>query len=294
MFKQQSFSSAQKKKLLILGELTLLIIVSLYMWGFSLKTEKYSVSSDKIDSRIKIVFISDLHNCTYGGKEQTQLWNEIEKASPDLVLFGGDIIDQYGDIDNALTIMRKSAEKYNCCYAEGNHEQRRDDLKEFEKKVKELGIPVLKGSCAEFEINNQKIRVYGITDSVQKRKKHQTQLECCLDDLDENYYNILLAHKPQDYRKYLGMENNTLTESYPDSFDLILSGHAHAGQWRIPYILDQGLYAPDQGIFPSYTNGSFEYGDTVHIISRGLAIPVRMCIIPRIFNRPELSVIEIV
>ena len=76
-------------------------------------------------------------------------------------------------------------------------------------------------------------------------------------------------------------------------FDLILSGHAHGGQWRLPKILDQGLYAPEQGIFPKYTTGMYQYGDTVHIISRGLARPMRMIFIPRIFNRPELSIIDI-
>ena len=81
--------------------------------------------------------------------------------------------------------------------------------------------------------------------------------------------------------------------NYDKGFDLVLSGHAHGGQWRLPKLLDQGLYAPDQGIFPKYTSGQYSYDSTTHIISRGLARPVRMIFIPRIFNRPELSVIKI-
>ncbi|MBQ4225962.1 MAG: phosphoesterase, partial [Oscillospiraceae bacterium] len=77
-------------------------------------------------------------------------------------------------------------------------------------------------------------------------------------------------------------------------YDLILSGHAHGGQWRIPGLLDQGLFAPDQGLFPEFTCGQREKNGTVQIVSRGLAKTLRMALIPRIFNRPELSVIDII
>ena len=77
-------------------------------------------------------------------------------------------------------------------------------------------------------------------------------------------------------------------------FDLVLSGHAHGGQWIVPELLPQGVYAPDQGIFPAFTNGQRESGDTTQIVSRGLAKPPRMLLFPRICNRPELSVIDIV
>ncbi|MDE6796877.1 MAG: phosphoesterase, partial [Ruminococcus sp.] len=94
-------------------------------------------------------------------------------------------------------------------------------------------------------------------------------------------YNILLLHQPEQFPQFT------------EKFDLILSGHAHGGQWRFPVILEQGLYAPNQGLFPDYTNGQYEYADCTHIISRGLARPLRMIFIPRIFNRPEISVIDI-
>ena len=103
--------------------------------------------------------------------------------------------------------------------------------------------------------------------------------------LDDNYYNILIAHQPEQIDEFL--------DTGDVKFDLILSGHAHGGQWRIPKLLDQGLYAPNQGLFPKYTCGMYKYGDTVHIISKGLARPARMIFIPRIFNRPEFSVIDI-
>lgn len=247
------------------------VIVGLYAWGFALQTVDYNVHSEKINN-IKIVFVSDLHNCFYGGKDQSGIFRKIEKAEPDLVLFGGDVIDHTGDTGNALTLMKMTAEKYPCAYSAGNHESYRDDLGKFFADVSDIGVEVLDDSYTDFEINNQKIRIYGIIDSQDSQITPKTS---------GDFYNILLLHEPQQYKQYT------------KDFDLILSGHAHGGQWRIPFILEQGLYVPDQGLFPDYTNGQYQHGNCTHIISRGLARPLRMIFIPRIFNRPELSIIDI-
>ena len=73
------------------------------------------------------------------------------------------------------------------------------------------------------------------------------------------------------------------------NFDLILTGHAHGGQWRIPFLVN-GLFAPDQGFFPDYAGGMYKYNDTVQIVSRGLC---KSDFVPRIFNPPELVVIDV-
>jgi len=266
----------QKKfKLLGLSLMILAVIILLYAWGFAMQTVDYYISSDKINDKLKIVFISDLHNCTYGGADQSGLLDEIHNADPDLVLFGGDVIDQYDDYDNALTLMSEVAKEYPACYTSGNHEHKRSDLEQFRRQVSETGIHCLEeGKSFQLTVRNQNVRIYGVLEP--------NELSMLDTPIDENYYNILLAHFPQYINRYLS-----------NNFDLILSGHAHGGQWRLPFILEQGLYAPDQGIFPSYTNGMYTYGDSVHIISKGLARTKRMILIPRIFNRPEFSVIEI-
>lgn len=248
-----------------------LIIVILYAWGFTMKTEFYSVKSGK--NSLRIVFISDLHNCRYGGKDQSGIISEIDKNKPDLVLFGGDVIDDIGSTENAITLMKDVSEKYPCAYSAGNHETWRDNVSEFYEDVKNIGIPILNyGNSTDFMINNQKICIYGVVDAYGKIISINPDDDC---------YNILLLHQPEHFPQFT------------EKFDLILSGHAHGGQWRIPYILEQGLYAPNQGLFPDYTNGQYEYADCTHIISRGLARPLRMIFIPRIFNRPEISVIDI-
>ncbi|MDE5835374.1 MAG: metallophosphoesterase [Ruminococcus sp.] len=88
----------------------LLITVGLYAWGFALKPVNYNVHSKKINS-LKIVFISDLHDCSYGGKDQSGIFREIENAQPDLVLFGGDVIDTESNMENALPLMKMTVEK---------------------------------------------------------------------------------------------------------------------------------------------------------------------------------------
>ena len=248
----------------------LIVIVLLYIWGFTMQTVCYNVNSEKnID--MKIVFISDLHNCTYGGKDQSEIIDEIEKAEPNLVLFGGDVIDHLNGTQNALNLRKYVAERYPCAYTAGNHELYRNDIENFFDDVRKTGVPVLNGDFIDFNINNCKVRVYGVVDTYETPDI----------TTDSQYYNILLLHEPQHISEY----NN--------KFDLILSGHAHGGQWRLPAILEQGLYAPNQGLFPKYTNGQYQYESTCQIISRGLARQLRMIFIPRIFNRPEFSIIDI-
>lgn len=281
-----------KKKKLIIISIILVITVILYAWGFSLKTEEYSIKSDKLDKGLTVAFISDLHNCFYGGSDQSKLLDEIQKANPDLVIFGGDIIDQYGGTEHALTLASKLSKEYICFYTPGNHELLRDDLEAFERKLFGKGIHVLDDDIYETTIDGQSVTFYGLIDSFQWGES-KPLIEEYIEDIDEDSYNILIAHQPEQINAYLGVEEGSQREACGGTFDLILSGHAHAGQWRIPGILEQGFYAPDQGIFPDYTNGMYTYGKSVHIISRGLARPMRMIVIPRIFNRPELSVIEI-
>ena len=91
---------------------------------------------------------------------------------------------------------------------------------------------------------------------------------------------ILLSHHPEYYPRYLEGRN----------IDLIFSGHAHGGQWRIPFVLN-GLYAPDQGLFPKYAGGKYEKDGSVMIVSRGLARETTP--VPRIFNRPEIVIVNI-
>ena len=273
----------RKTKWIILAAAVLLLAVMCVL-GNIMTTEHYTLSSDKLTAPVRIVFISDLHNCTYGGSAQSALWSSIQAEEPDLVLFGGDVIDFKGGTEHALQLMKMVKETYPCAYASGNHEVMRDDTETFYNEVEMLGIPVLHGINMDMTVNGQEIHLSGVVSTA----THPEQLTASCQSLGADAFNILLLHEPQQL-------DDVIEEASKGTagFDLVLSGHAHGGQWRLPYILEQGLYAPDQGIFPAFTNGQREAGGTVQIVSRGLAKPLRMYMIPRIFNQPELTVVEI-
>ncbi len=277
----------RKTKLIIIAVIAVIVLV-LDAWGFSLKPVSYTVQSDKLTAPVRIVFVSDLHNCFYGGHDQSGLWDAIEEAKPDIVLFGGDVIDRSGGSRNALKIMGMAADKYPCAYAAGNHETGRKDKNAFYAEVEKLGIPVLHGKYTDITVNGQKVRVLGVRNASAWSGK-SLQLANCYEAIAPDAYNILLAHEPQELRDITFESANHGGKT----FDLVLSGHAHGGQWRIPGLLEHGLYAPDQGLFPDFTTGQRTESGTTQIVSRGLARNMKMIMIPRIFNRPELSVIEL-
>lgn len=269
-----------KKKILLV---TIVIVFLLIACDMRLKTVIYNIDSDKIDSKITIAFISDLHSDWYG-ENQKNLIKAVEKANPDVVLLGGDIFDEEKEYDNSEITLRELSERYSCYYVTGNHEYWGKDVKNILDIVRSYGITILDGRCETIEINGQKINICGVDDRdadiyLAEQDSIVEQLNYVDEEADDKYFTILMSHRPELIDKY---------EQY--DFDLVLSGHAHGGQWRIPFLLN-GTYAPDQGPFPKYAGGQYDYEGGTMIVSRGLtrtSPPV-----PRIFNRPELVIVVV-
>ena len=129
----------KKKKIrrLITVLCCLVVLCCLSAFGFSMKPVSY-VSAQISSESVNVVFISDLHNCFYGGTDQSGLWEAVNASRPDIVIFGGDVIDAWGGTEYALRIMKMANEKYPCVYTPGNHESMRDDMEEFFSKQKTL------------------------------------------------------------------------------------------------------------------------------------------------------------
>ena len=107
----------------------------------------------------------------------------------------------------------------------------------------------------------------------------ETVMNTKLEDLHTEHdgFTILLSHRPELFDTYVDQD-----------IDLVLSGHAHGGQFRLPFI--GGLVAPNQGLFPEYDAGIYTEDNTNMLISRG----VGNSILPfRINNRPEVILIEL-
>ena len=105
-------SKKARKRLILL--IILLIAALLSAWGFTMKTVYYKVKTNKLDKGVRIIFISDLHNCFYGGTDQSALIDAVHEASPDIVIFGGDAIDMWGGTEHALKLMTELSKEYPC------------------------------------------------------------------------------------------------------------------------------------------------------------------------------------
>ncbi len=230
----------------------------------------YEIDSEKITAPVKIAFLSDVHNSFYG-KGQCELVDAIEDFGADIVLFGGDLFDEHNGTDNSWALVDALAGEYPCFYAIGNHELKTRIADYYKYEMTKRGVIVLADSSSVVEVNGQKIRICG-TEHFSDRKVYK--------ELDE-LYSIDLHHYPDDFPMMS-----------KKGFDLILSGHAHGGQWRIPYILN-GLYAPAEGFFPKYAGGYYNENGTEMIVSRGLYKNLSCIVMPRIFNRPELVLITL-
>lgn len=252
----------------------------------SLSVSYYDVETDKINGQIKAVLVADLHSCYYG-EGQMELINAIDGEDPDAILLSGDIFDDDMLKENTVEFIKGVSGNYPCYYVTGNHEFRGGKADDFKAILESYGVKVLEGTSDILELGGDKIRICGIddpeTDRYPSRSMPYTeQLNRLSEELtDDGLFTILLSHRPE-----------RISQVLPLKPDLVLAGHAHGGQWRLPILLENGLLAPNQGLFPKYTNGEYFFGDTELIVSRGLARESTR-LVPRIFNRPEIVVITI-
>ena len=258
----------------LLAAAVLLVLLLLLALDNRLVVRHYEIGTDKLTENIRIAVVSDLHSCAYG-ENQRELLDAVAAETPDLVLLPGDIVDDVLPEDNAWTVLEALAEKWPCCYVTGNHEWWSGEAERICQDIEALGIHVLRGESVSIAVKGQTLTVYGIDDP----DSGEDQLPY-LSPAAEEGYTILLAHRP---------ERIGASRQYP--FDLVVSGHAHGGQWRIPGLLN-GLYAPNQGLFPQYAGGCYDEDGMAFVVSRGLARESTR--IPRLFNPPELVVVDLV
>lgn len=254
----------------ILGALAAVFFI-LSAISFPLRTVRYTLVSRKVSKKVRIVHISDLHSCSYG-KDMKNLINAVDAAEPDIIVLTGDIFDNRTDNKNSDTLLKAIAKKYPCYYVSGNHEYWGNMWDTFSRRAESFGVTVLQG---------EKVDIDGITICGASAKSDiGDSVKVCADNADTDSFNVLLAHFPENIDFYRSF----------GKFDLVLSGHAHGGQWRLPPFIN-GLYAPGQGLFPKYAGGRYDFDDTTFIVSRGLSRTMEH--FPRIFNNPELVVIDI-
>lgn len=244
--------------------------------------QKYMIKSKKIHTPIHIGIISDLHGTNYG-KNQLRLIQEIKQQNLDIILFVGDMIDEYSGTKEVEDLFN-GVQDIPCFYVLGNHEissQKKEIMKDLSEKY---SIHLIGQKYEILNINDTSIFIAGIDDVLSFQDQcedsmciFKNELTHLSQNVDKKTYSILLSHKP------------SLVDLYNNSqFDLIVSGHAHGGQWRIPHFLN-GLYAPDEFLFPHYAGGLYQLEHNQLLVGRGLV----KNFIPRFFNPPELVILTL-
>ena len=268
--------------IIIIAAVLAFLIAGLYN---DLKIASYTLRSPKVERTIRIAYLSDLHSCNYGENAQT-LVSAIERQRPDLILLGGDIFDDVLPDDNTEALLRQIGGRYPCYYVTGNHEYW-SGTEAFARKMRileENHVTRLNNEAATVTVQGVQINICGVNDpeaaKIGERFSFNEALGSIAQVSANRNFTLLISHRPEridDYAKY--------------PFDLVLAGHAHGGQWRIPHLIN-GVYAPNQGVFPKYAGGMYMRGDTRMIVGRGLARESTR--IPRFYNRPELAIIDII
>lgn len=268
----------KKKRVVIISIILLIVIILAAMFDTRLKIVEYDIQSSCLQGQVRMALVTDLHSCFYG-ENQHVLIDEIKSYNPHAVLLGGDIFDDVMDNTNSKILVSRLAEEYRTYYVSGNHEWWSEEMYDFFDYLEACGVTVLRGNSDALKINEDIITISGIDDPEVNRYDDtytgwEEQLKRVGQGLESESFNVLLTHRPELAEQYFMYD-----------FDVVLSGHAHGGQFRIPFVMN-GFYAPNQGFFPELAGGEYDFDKGKLIVSRGLS--VENFKLPRIFNRPEL------
>lgn len=278
-----------KKRIIVLTILAivLLMLIVWTVWGnTALELNTYTIKSEKLPkgfSGYRIAHISDLHNTEIGDCNE-KLLDMLLEAEPNIIAITGDLIDSRNtDIEIALHFVGQAVKIAPCYYVTGNHEARVSEYNKLKSGLMELGVVVLENMRIELENSGESIALLGVDDpSFQtnyllegEESVIKTKLQTLTSENDA--YTVLLSHRPELFDTYA--ENGV---------DLVLSGHAHGGQFRLPFI--GSIFAPNQGLFPEFAAGLYTHNRTNMIVSRGIG----NSLFPfRFNNRPEIILIEL-
>ena len=270
----------KKKHLRVLLSTTAAATVVAAALNTHLTVRHYTVKTGEVSRPVRLMLLTDLHSCDYG-RGQRELLDVVEEQHPDVILLGGDILDDDPELseENAWMVVEALGRAYPTFYVTGNHEFISGRVEEIKARMEDYNVTVLAGACRTVVFQGQPIHICGIDDPKVGPDIWQAQLEQAAYGAEGEGLSLLLTHRPERIEAYQEL-----------GFDLILSGHTHGGQWRVPILLN-GLLAPNQGFFPSYAGGRYQLGKTTLIVSRGLARESTR--LPRIFNQPEVVVVDL-
>lgn len=287
--KTEASKTNRKKWLAVLGTaaVVLILLIVWIAWGnTALEVSEFVVSSEKLPesfSGYRIAQISDLHNAQFG-EENSQLLELLESTDPDCIVLTGDLVDsRRTDVEVAVSFGERAVKIAPVYYVNGNHESRIEEYEDLKAGLEKVGVTVLENQVVPLVHSGQQIYLAGVNDPNFQTDflfdEPEQVLRWELDQVipEKDGYWILLSHRPEYfdlYREY--------------GVDLVFTGHAHGGQFRLPFV--GGIAAPGQGLFPKYDDGLYTEAGTSMLVSRGLG----NSLFPfRVNNRPEILVAEL-
>lgn len=277
----------------MIGILILLAAIVLWtVWGnITVMVSTVAVAGSRVPPEFdgfRIAHISDLHNAEFG-EGNAALLERLAGCRPDIIAITGDFVDaHHTDVGVSLAFAREAVRIAPVYYVTGNHEaslaRRAEGYAELKAGLEAAGVTVLEDDTVPLEHQGGAVTLMGLMDPSfapedTAVRNVSARVAATLDGLmaGETGCTILLSHRPELFDTYVKC-----------GVDLVLSGHAHGGQFRLPLV--GGLVAPDQGFFPKYDSGLYTGGITNMVVSRGLGnsiIPVRFN------NRPEIVLVEL-
>lgn len=267
------------KKLIKFVIFILAVYIFLYINNNWLITTEHVHESENIPENFdgyRITQVTDLHDATFG-ENQSRLVEKVRATQPDAIFITGDVVDSNRyDLENSLDAVRQFVDIADVYYVLGNHEVALNLTDEIYAALTEIGVHVLPNEAVQLEREGQQIVIAGIEDPLMGKSVEQS-IDEAMQNVNSELFTVLLSHRPEQFEAYV-----------EKGMDVVLTGHAHGGQVRLPFI--GGLMAPAQGFMPTYTAGIFEEQETKMVISRGLGNSVFPY---RIFNLPEIYVIEL-
>ncbi len=250
-----------------------------------LEVTRYELKFDTLPLEFdgfRITHISDLHSENTPG-----LTEEVSFTKPDIIVVTGDMIhDDNRSFEPVLALLERLLAIAPVYIVSGNHDLWNSRFDAFLAAAGDMGVVFCDDTLSIISRGEAQIGIFGIKDPFSKSPAViRKNIEHSLSELpDFNGFKCLLFHRANQFELLRGM-----------NFDLILSGHMHGGQMRIPGV--GGVISPKTNFidsrkifFPTYCSGAFKYRTTTMIVNRGIGNPM---LVPRLFNRPEIGVITL-
>lgn len=260
-------------KTILLLSLILIIftVYSFYIEPNLLSVKEYSIDGeDRVN--LKIAHISDIHiKEDFKEDRLDKIVKKINEARPDIVVFTGDLFDnykKYGDMDLTIEKLSKIESNYGNFAVWGNHDYGGGGYKVYEEILYKAGFRLLKNDRTSINTDDGKsIEIIGLDDGL----------------LGNPDLSLINKNEEKDYRIILTHESDHIKPR--ENIDLILSGHSHGGQVNIPFV---NKILPELG--EKYIGGSYKLGTTNLFVNTGIGT-TRLSIRFRVV--PEISILNI-